>query len=262
MAFPPGPVVKICGLTRPEDVRLAYRLRAWAVGFVFAPSPRRVTVEQARELLREAREGVSGDAALSGAATADSAREDHRLSRPLTVGVFGDCSAAEIARIARLVGLDAVQLHGSRGPRVAEVRQALVRAGQPRPQPGGRCVPVLVIQAVAVASEDEDPESLRLAVAAAAGDADLVLLDTRVAGRFGGTGAAFRWGLASDALGQTRFLVAGGIGPENVRAALRESGAWGVDVSSRIEVSPGVKDGRLMTELMGQTNEREESERD
>lgn len=56
--------------------------------------------------------------------------------------------------------------------------------------------------------------------------------------------------LAGRVLGQTRFLVAGGIGPENVCTALRQSGAWGVDVSSGIEVSPGVKDSRLMIELM------------
>lgn len=277
LRLPPGPVVKICGLTRPEDVQLAYRLGAWATGFVFAPSPRRVTVERARELLRQTREQATGAAALNGAATAGPALEDLRLSRPLAVGVFADCSAAEIARAVRLVGLDAVQLHGCRGPRAAEVRQALARWTLPRPESSGQRAPVLVTQAVAVAPADDNPESLRRAVAAGAGDADLVLLDTRVAERFGGTGAAFRWELAACALGQTRFLVAGGIGPENVCAALRQSGAWGVDVSSGIEVSPGVKNVRLMTQLMrrvdesrpgyglrdgtktvGQTNERKE----
>jgi phosphoribosylanthranilate isomerase len=105
-----------------------------AARFVFAPSPRRVTVEQARELLRQTGEKATGDAAVNGAATAGPAVQDLRVSRPLAVG---DCSAAEIARIARLVGLAAVQLHGSRGPRAAEVRQALARWAQPRPSQAG-----------------------------------------------------------------------------------------------------------------------------
>jgi phosphoribosylanthranilate isomerase len=77
----------------------------------------------------------------------------------------------------------------------------------------GQRAPVLVIRAVAVAPEDDDPESLRLAVAAGAGDADLVLLDTRVAERFGGRGAAFRWSLRAAYWGRPVFSWPGGLVP-------------------------------------------------
>lgn len=57
------PLVKVCGLTRPEDVILAVELGAWAVGFVFAPSPRQVTAQQARPLVEAARSAARGAAA-------------------------------------------------------------------------------------------------------------------------------------------------------------------------------------------------------
>jgi phosphoribosylanthranilate isomerase len=113
-------------------------------------------------------------------------------------------------------------------------------------------LPLLIIQAVPVAPEGVGASALRSLMAAARKEADLILLDTGAAGRFGGTGIAFPWGVAREAGEAAPFLVAGGIGPENARAALNESGAWGVDVSSGIEVWPGIKDARLMERLLDQ----------
>lgn len=84
--------VKICGLTRAEDVRLAVELGAWAAGLVFAPSPRRLSVEKAKNLRGEIPRGV------------------------LAVGVFQDASREEILEAVRECSLDAVQLHGSESP--------------------------------------------------------------------------------------------------------------------------------------------------
>lgn len=258
-ALPPGPVVKICGLTRLEDVLLARALGAWALGFVFAPSPRRLTPAEARGLIDRAAAAPSP----SGGPGA-----------PLAVGVFGDVTAGEVARVVRHVGLDAVQLHGRSGPAAAEVREALAGWVCPRalggargaagpaavagpargtgtpPAPALSAPELLIIQAVPVGPEEVSSGTLRAAIAAAGAEADLVLLDTRATGRLGGTGTTFPWRLAREAAEGAAFLVAGGIGPENVRAALEESTAWGVDVSSGVESKPGCKDAGLMGELV------------
>jgi phosphoribosylanthranilate isomerase len=239
--LPPGPVVKICGLTRAEDVRLAADSGAWALGFVFAPSPRRVTEGQVAEFAAEVR------------------RSPHSsIPRPLIVGVFGDVSPDEIARTVVAAGLDAVQLHGRSAPRPGEVRRALEDlASGTRLDSGKSCrVPkVLMIQAVAVDPAADDPEELQRQIVAARSEADLVLLDTSSRGRFGGTGTAFPWDLARAADDGKPFLIAGGIGPDNAGEAVSRSGAWGVDVSSGVESSPGVKDAQAVRKLVEVVND-------
>jgi phosphoribosylanthranilate isomerase len=266
--LPSGPVVKICGLTRLEDVLAARDLGVWALGFVFAPSPRRLEPGAARGLLEAAGLGRAAPAAARGAADGGaSPRGGARgpgaaAGAPLTVGVFTDADAGEVARVAGEVGLDAVQLHGLAGPSIADVAAAL----------GGRERTVLIIRALPVEPGEGDPVGLSQAIARAHVDADIVLLDTKVsaraaggpapaggparaAERFGGSGTAFRWRLAREAAPAVLLLVAGGIGPDNVLAALSESGAWGVDVSSGVESSPGSKSFELMERLVARVKE-------
>ncbi len=266
-------MVKICGLTRGEDIVLARDLGAWALGFVFAPSPRRLAPATARGLIDQ----VARDARGGKDSTSDEGYTG--MPVPLAVGVFGDVPAEEIARVVEQVGLDAVQLHGDSGLGAHSVREALAgwesplrlaggsavagrsadgpgSPGSPRSAsasaPGSGSRGVLIIQAVPVAAEERNPDAVRQRVEQACVDADLVLLDTRKSGRFGGTGASFPWELARESAVDLPLLVAGGIGPGNVCTALEESSAWGVDVSSGVETSPGVKDARLMERLFAQ----------
>lgn len=225
-------MVKICGLTRPEDVILARDLGAWALGFVFAPSPRRLTPAAARGLIR----------VLAGAPLSPVPPGPVAPSGPLTVGVFVGSTPEEMAQVAEEVGLDAVQLHGRGGPSAEAVRAALCARGYP----------ALIIQAVRVGPGTDAGEALSRAVAKAGEQADMVLLDTGTAEGFGGTGTPFPWRLAAEVGEGPPLLVAGGITPGNVRRALDESGAWGVDVSSGVEASPGVKDAALLRELFRQ----------
>lgn len=88
--------VKVCGITRPEDAVAAVRVGASAVGLVFAPSPRRVSVGQAREIVASLPPFVT------------------------SVGVFVDSSAEAIIECANAVGLSAVQLHGDEEPSYLE----------------------------------------------------------------------------------------------------------------------------------------------
>ncbi len=248
--------MKVCGLTRVDDAVLAARLGAWALGFVFAVSPRRITPAGARALIDEARQRLSQPGVgpvLPGLVEADDAS---RPALPLTVGVFAGESAEEIAEVVELVGLDVVQLHGDAddaGSAAAAVRAAL----RSRCERSGRRPP-LIIRAVPVPAAGTSAAgisgasvvaSLLDAVAVAREAADVVLLDSKVAGLFGGTGAVFEWPLARQAAGEGRLLIAGGITPENVGRALAESGAWGVDASSGLERSPGVKDHEKLTRL-------------
>ena len=85
-------IVKVCGLTRPEDAREAAAAGADAVGLIFADSPRRVSVEQARRITAVLPEGI------------------------LKVGVFVNEHPEEVLRIVREAGLDHAQLHGDESP--------------------------------------------------------------------------------------------------------------------------------------------------
>jgi len=96
-AVPPGVTfVKVCGITRLGDARAAVRAGANALGFVFAPSPRRVTPSRAREIARHVHPSVA------------------------SLGVFVDATVERVLGIVHEVGLDGVQLQGEEGPEVAE----------------------------------------------------------------------------------------------------------------------------------------------
>jgi phosphoribosylanthranilate isomerase len=195
-----GVAVKICGLTTPEDAVVCVRLRVWGIGVVFADaSPRRVDVATA--------------SAVTAVVPATIAR----------VGVFVGASPAEMTRVARLVGLTHLQIHGDTDP--DETRRV---SGLP------------VIQGIGV----RDAASLERARASTA---DLVMLDAAVAGRDGGTGTSFDWGLLAETPLGRPFALAGGLRPETVGdAAVRLRPAL-VDVSSGVESAPGRKDPARVT---------------
>lgn len=95
--------VKVCGLRRPQDARLAVELGAWALGVIFAPeSPRRVELEEARAVLDAAAPGIE------------------------KVGVFVNAPFQEVSTAVAVCGLTAVQLHGDESPEACrELRQRL-----------------------------------------------------------------------------------------------------------------------------------------
>jgi phosphoribosylanthranilate isomerase len=193
--------VKICGLTRREDVAAAVAAGADAVGFVIAPSPRRVDAGAVPELAA----GIGATAVL---VTAD-------LAPDALLGAAGSA------------GVGVVQVTGAH----ADAAAATARAAGYR-----------VIHAIGV-PDDADAERVRREVAAIAAE-DIPLLDARRPGRRGGTGTVFDWA-ATDRVSR-RFVLAGGLGPDNVAYAVARTGAWGVDASSRLEVSPGIKDPTKM----------------
>ena len=133
----------------------------------------------------------------------------------LTVGVFRDELPSRVIEVAHRAGVKAVQLHGRETPaQTAEV------AGHFR----------WVIKAFA-AGADELPRADRYGT-------DMILLDAPDPG----SGKVFDWNLAGDAPGSMKLILAGGLDPSNVAAAIREVEPWGVDVASGVEREPGRKD--------------------
>jgi phosphoribosylanthranilate isomerase len=204
--------VKFCGMTREEDVRHAVRLGAMFVGAILTESPRRVTPDQARMLF----------AALDGSAVRG-------------VCVFGDEAEDQVIADAERAQCAVVQLHGRKGS---------TPANRIREQLG-----VEIWQVVRVAAD-----GLRDAQGEAVNTADGVLLDTMARGSLGGSGEAFDWAAVAADVRELRFghrlIVAGGLKPENVRAAIDLLAPDVVDVSSGVESGPGIKDHQRMEDFM------------
>ena len=135
------------------------------------------------------------------------------------VGVFRDAPVADIIRIAGKVGLHAVQLHGSE----SETHIAELRSGLPKTVEIWAACPV------------------NGAVPPRRQGADRSLFDTARNGASGGTGETFDWSLVEGRADLPSAFLAGGIGPGNARAAAAV-GAFGLDVGSRVECAPGLKD--------------------
>ena len=137
-----------------------------------------------------------------------------------TVGVFVDLPPETVRAIAAQCGLDCVQLHGSEPPAAAAY---LTDAG------------FEVFKAFRVRDGSELNGLDRYRVAA-------YLLDAYSPAHPGGTGRTFDWDLAARATEHGRIILAGGLTPDNVAAAIRAVRPWGVDVSTGVEAAPGRKD--------------------
>lgn len=216
--------IKICGITSLEDAKFAVDAGADAVGFVFAASPRRVTPQIVREITRALPANVE------------------------KIGVFVDASADEIVATVEAAGLTGVQLHGEYlDSDVSNMRDRLRKSTES-------------LRMVHVVPYDGDAADFarRLQSLAALPVSDdhptVVLVDTRVGDKVGGTGIPFDWGAAQDTFHRhatnLRLIVAGGLHPKNVRHAIQMLRPWGVDVSSGVEAAPGRKDHARVTEFI------------
>jgi phosphoribosylanthranilate isomerase len=210
--------VKICGITRAQDAELAAGLGASALGFVFWPnSPRCVDVETAKAIAANVPANV------------------------LKVGVFVDQPVEEVAGIMDEVGLDVAQLHGHESPeycRELTVRLKADPTGVERTEAEatvGSAFRRTVIKSVSM----KDNGSVNIDDF----DSDVVLLiDAHDPTRFGGTGKTVNWDSAREIAATRRTILAGGLNAANVKLAVRSVRPYGVDVSSGVESSPGVKD--------------------
>lgn len=201
------PFIKICGISEPTTLDAALCAGADMIGFVFHErSPRHISLERAEALA------------------------SRMASRARRVALTVDADDPTLERIVAAARPDILQLHGGETPaRIVALKR---RFGLP------------VMRALSVGS------ALDLAhVSAFDAVADFLLFDApapRAASRPGGNGAAFDWSLLQDLAVRRPWLLAGGLHAGNVAAALAATSADGVDVSSGVEQSPGVKDCELI----------------
>lgn len=196
--------VKVCGCRTPADALAAVEAGATHIGLVFAESPRRVTQETAAEIV----------AAVSG--------------RAQPVAVFVDERPDAVLAAARASGIWVAQLHGSESP---EACAALRAAG------------LEVWKAVRPRRAEELEEALERY----GGVVDALLVEGFSAKAAGGTGTSFPHAWLAKHRDRfrgkrPRLVLAGGLTPENVAAAIRTVRPTFVDVSSGVERAPGKKD--------------------
>lgn len=192
--------IKICGTTSVGDALASVEAGADALGFIFAPSKRRITLEKAQEIIRELPSKVE------------------------RIGVFLNATVEEIRKAVIAVDLTGIQMHGNESP--AEVYSSLPEERRD------------LLRKIKTILADELELKLPEAMAVA-GVVDAWLLDSGA-----GSGKTFDWQAARKQLGarQGRFIIAGGLTPENVGEALCTFHPWGVDVVSGVEYEPGRKD--------------------
>lgn len=198
---------KVCGLTSEAQAVAVAAAGACFGGLIFYPkSPRFVSLAQAKAI---------------------------RQAAPLRfVGVFVDEAVAQVALIAKEVGLAAVQLHGHEDERYLQQLRSLLPQG------------VEIWKAYRVS--DQLPQFSH--------EADRVLLDAYQPGIPGGTGVKFDWRLLQSKILHKPVMLAGGLTPDNVHEALNLAVA-GLDMNSGLESAPGVKDPAKITTAF--TNIRE-----
>lgn len=205
--------VKICGLSEPVTMKAALDAGADMVGLVFfAKSPRNVNVEQAAALAKMAK----GKAAV--------------------VALVVDADDALVELISKRVRPDYFQAHGNETPnRVVEI---------------AKLTGVEVIKAIAVREASDVAKAQNYH-----GKAALILFDAKAPDTLkdalpGGNGISFDWTLLKGTEG--RFMLSGGLSPENVAEAIAMTGAPIVDVSSSVETAPGIKDVALIRKFIEQ----------
>jgi len=213
--------VKICGVTRPEDARAASEAGCDAVGLIFvAGSPRHLDTHRARQVLSVLPAFVT------------------------PVGVFMDAAIPDIRAVAVSLGIRTVQLHGDEP---TEYVKALA--------------PLAVIKALPVRDATIYTRIRRWSDAGVAG----ILLDKPRSAEASAPEPMPWHLLAPEAIaencGRTAPLIlAGGLTPDNVTAAVHAVHPYGVDVASGVEARPGIKDHNLIQRFVRRARAAAETE--
>jgi phosphoribosylanthranilate isomerase len=217
--------VKICGITDPEMAQIVANSGASHIGFIFFPrSPRNLSIADAMVLSPHIPDGLT------------------------RVGVFVDPDDDFLETAIAAIGLDMLQLHGAET--VARVDEVKRKFGLP------------VIKAMPVATRSDVDASH-----AYVGHSDYILFDAKPPkgqgdGLPGGTGLSFDWSLLSnlppEMSAEMPWVLSGGLSLDNIAEAIRQTHCRFVDLSSGVEVRPGVKSAAKIKAFMAAIKEASE----
>lgn len=219
MVIVPG-WIKVCGIRDVAAAQAAVSAGASAIGVnFFAKSPRVVSPDQARQI---------------------ASVMDQTATRP--VGLFVNHPLEDIESVVSHVGLCVVQLHGDETP-------AFVADLQSRHSDWEILKAFRIGESLRPVAEFlAECEQLKVRLAGC-------LLEARVEGAFGGTGTVAPWELIARDYDRTHWpplILAGGLTPDNVAAAINTVRPTGVDTASGVELSPGAKDTTLIARFVAE----------
>lgn len=201
-------LVKICGLRDPENIRQVAAIpEVDIIGLIFYPPSPRYV-----------------DSATTALAVST-------LTTVKVAGVFVNEKQEEVVRKAARYHLNFIQLHGSESPEYLSTLRASL--------PGG----IKLIKAFSIQTEEE-----LLQTSGYEEHCEYLLFDTPTSG-YGGSGRTFDWNILQYYTGPIPFLLSGGIGPESHESLHHfHHRMWaGIDLNSRFETTPAVKDIQLLT---------------
>lgn len=195
--------VKICGLTRKEDIECVNQLLPDYIGIVFAKSSRRVTKNHAKKLIKNI---------------------DNRIKK---VGIFVNENIDVLLETSICCDLEVLQLHGDETPQYIEELKNKISSVN-----GNKDIQIWKAFRI---KDDSSLEQMRDY------SVDAFVLDAYIEGEYGGAGKTFNWDLAVKAKEYGKIILAGGLNSENVNEGIRIVEPYVVDVSSGVETD-GLKD--------------------
>ncbi len=214
--------IKVCGVKNEETALAAAEAGADFIGMVFTTSPRQIKPATGKKITTALKK---------------------KYPKVKTVGVFVNMPIGTMQNIADTCKLDWIQLHGN------EPWQYCLELGRP------------VIKVFRVArnySPEHICNNMSYGLKLLAGKELLFMLDTSAKDKYGGTGKTFDWEQARVIAERYPVIVAGGLNPQNVAAAIEMISPWGVDVSSGVETK-GVKDLKKIKEFIKAVREADDN---
>lgn len=203
-------MIKVCGLTRQEDVDFCCQLGVNALGFILADSPRQVTLKKVKDLTSKIPPFVA------------------------RVAVVQNPEKAFLEEIIYSKLFDYIQFHGEEAPEM--IANLNIRT----------------IKAISIKTS-QDLNLIKLY-----NKSDYFLFDSKMGQQKGGTGVVFDWQLLKNINIKKPFILAGGLGLDNVLMAIDRVRPAGVDLNSRLESEPGIKSHHLLLETFRKIRNSEE----